>query len=156
MFKTTVKCDVSGLEKLRRSLTECQEIEGRAGFDSSQTHPRSETPLSDVAYYNHFGSEKGHVPKRPFFRRACKDSKKKVSSELRKEVANILMGKSPKPALDRSVKALSKYISDVIQSDNWRPRNAPYTILKKGFDNPLTETGYLANNVKTEVTKKDG
>lgn len=155
MIKMKTALDLSGLEKIKKYIKRAEGLEGRAGFDDSQKHPRSETPLSDVAYYNHFGSDKGMIPPRPFFDQAATDSAKRLKPLFEDAWYKILSGKYPKPLMEKPTDVLGRYISDVIR-DNSFVKNRPSTIAKKGFDDPLTETGTLADSVKTKVVNKDG
>lgn len=155
MFKTKVECDLSGLEVLKDNVRRGASLEGRAGFDSSQKHPENGEPLSDIAYYNTFGSPKDFIPRRPFMQDAAQDASLEVGQKLAKNWKHVLKGKSPKKYLKDSANILSSYISNVIRTNNYIG-NADYTIMLKGFDKPLTNTGHLAGAVKTEVGDNKG
>lgn len=155
MIKVTVKSDEKGLSELKNNLMKAITMEGRAGFYSDQIHPESKTPLSDIAYYNTFGSEGNRIPERPFMQDAARDGSFELGSKLAKHWGKVLAGVSPKIILFKSSETMAKWISNVITVNEYTP-NAKNTIRKKGFDNPLTHTGYLPTAVRTSVERIDG
>ena len=102
--------------------------------------------VAAVAAFNEFGG--GHTPPRPFMHWTVKNRNRK----WRNIVRDIL----PQYAHDikKVMSVLGEYasedLSDVIRI--WtRPPNAPSTIKKKGFNDPLVETGKMMNSVRWKV-----
>ena len=102
-------------------------------------------PVAAVAAFNEYGS--ANVPARPFFRTALEA----VQRDIRNVVANGLRANG---AVAGSEDALMSTIGETITEairvsiEKWSsPGNAPYTIKKKGFDNPLIHTGAMMGAV---------
>lgn len=87
------------------------------------------------------------IPPRPFMSYSSKIFEPNFSSIIAKE----LVGKyDSKEALE----VASKKLKEIIQLSivEWSvPRNAEYTIEKKGFDDPLIETGLMFDSVEYQV-----
>lgn len=113
--------------------------------------------MFQVAYNNEFGIPKGvgsKIPERPFIRPAYRQNNLKhikVSNKLwvGRGAANV------KEILDQYGKSLAVKISQNI-IDKESPKNRPYTIALKGFDDPLTEHGTLSNSIKSEIRTNTG
>lgn len=115
------------------------------GFLESETYPDG-TPVAQVAYWNEFGTE--HIPPRPFFRHLIETNKSGWSlafGNLMKsnnyDVNRVfaLMGEGMKDQLTRAIIDFSD------------PNNAPATVDKKGFDNPLIDTGVMQKATGYEI-----
>lgn len=108
---------------------------------------------------NEFGARAGKngnvvIPERSFIRSTYNKNVKKVArrfAEIGKSISNGNYNVDKKLKLIGSEQeaAVKKTISDLKY-----PPNAPYTIRKKGFDNPLIETGEMRNKISSELRKK--
>ena len=89
------------------------------------------------------------IPPRPFFRNMIRANQDKWGAQLGKlliannydaHAALLQMGELMKGQLQQSIRDFSD------------PPNAPSTIARKGFNDPLIDTGYMVDHVGFEVT----
>jgi hypothetical protein len=110
--------------------------------------------VAEVASIQEFGSETNNIPSRPFMRQAFNDAK----PFLRKRLINAVKMLNMKEGLNKVEREMnligeqmvSRVRNSIIKWEN--PPNAPLTIKKKGFNNPLVETGTMAATVSQETT----
>ena len=132
------------------ALKKLEELRGlviEVGFQADQTAADGETPLAEIAYYNHFGTinEAGQVliPAPPFIGGL---------SHNQHQLSQISWQapQSPRSATEVAEAVGSKaksMIQDAIRDGDWAP-NAPSTIKKKGSDKPLIDTGTMRQGVQ--------
>lgn len=108
--------------------------------------PRKPISVARVALANEFGGK--NRPPRPFMRTTVKLKKKK----WRKIVQDLL------PQYMNNVKSLFEKLGDYCKEDleemirDWSvPPNAPSTIKKKGFNDPLVDSGQMMSSVRWRV-----
>jgi hypothetical protein len=99
------------------------------------------------------GASKTIIPARPFFRTAIELNQQKWVDMAKKMLAdgNYDTGS----ILSKIGSVIKNDIQDSIRTFN-SPPNAPSTIAKKGFDNPLIETGFMLNSVDFEIDSHSG
>lgn len=102
------------------------------------------------AIWNHEGTSRG-IPPRPFFDVAMDTNKGKYRMAMIKSAIDILRGKTNTQGFLTKLGILAQ--GDVQQAivDFSSPPNAPSTIAKKGFDNPLIDTGEMKGDVTYRV-----
>ncbi len=99
--------------------------------------------------HNEFGTEK--IPERSFLRSTFNKEYKKVAGRFNRIVEGInkkdyrVQSKLKLIGVEQ-VGAVQQMITDIKT-----PPNAPSTIKKKGFDNPLIETGEMRSKISSEV-----
>ena len=103
------------------------------------------TSVASVAFWNEYGTRK--IPPRPFFRDTIKQNKEKWVELAAK---SIRAGYTVEHMLGL---VGSQMMTDVVYTaTQWTsPPNAAYTIAKKGFNKPLTDTGMMIAAIKHEV-----
>ena len=115
------------------------------GFNSGNWHPFHQKYTAQIAYDNEMGD--GRVPPRPFMTKSAinitreRDFKSLMINGF--DAQNARMN----PALIRTMGTLLKATMRQTIVRLLHPRNAPDTVLKKGFDNPLIETGYMRDHI---------
>lgn len=132
------------------ALKKLEELRGlviEVGFQADQTAADGETPLAEIAYYNHFGTinEAGQVliPARPFM-----DALSKNQDQLYQFSGQALQSLGTAREVAEAVGSKAKsMIQDAIRDGDWAP-NAPSTIKKKGSDKPLIDTGTMRQGVQ--------
>lgn len=107
--------------------------------------------VAEIAIVQEFGSTKINVPERSFLRSVTDEKREKYKAVLKSLFSKVLLGTTTVPqALDlfgeRVVGDVKRKITSIRQ-----PPNAPSTIAKKGFDNPLIRTGTLRSRIKKRV-----
>lgn len=110
------------------------------GFFEGEKYPDGKS-VASVAAFNEFGG--GKVPPRPFMRTCVQNRRKLWRRIVRDELAKNEDARVTLAILaQRMVVDLKDYIKI------WTmPPNAPSTIAKKGFNDPLVDTGRMMNSV---------
>jgi hypothetical protein len=116
--------------------------------------PISTAAVAEIQEFGNHGNPVGRgavIPERPFFRMAD-------------EKFNVFLRQFVRLAVRRNMKLdykdvhfmADKHVQYVRQSivEFDSPGNSPATIARKGEDNPLVETGQMAQDVSYEVTKR--
>lgn len=153
-FKGKLAVDTTVLDNLKGNLVKATSQVGKAGFTADQIHPKHNIPLSDIAFYNTFGTKGGHIPERPFMQDGALDSRINISQQLAKGFSDMLLRGDSSRSLKAGAESLAHYISSAIREGNFTP-NAPSTVKKKGKGKPpMTDTGYLASAIKAYLDKK--
>lgn len=132
---------------LAKIVANVQKSDGvKVGFFANATYSDG-TPVAQVALENEYGIG---VPVRPFFRGMIADSSPRLGKKLGvileetdydTKAAFGLMGENMKDALTDSIVAFSS------------PANSAATIEKKGFNNPLVDTGHMGGSTGYEVNE---
>jgi len=107
--------------------------------------------LDIAATVNEFGSTDGRIPQRSYFRSTMDRERLRYGTALAWSLRRVLDGRS---LWRRELHLLGSRIANDIAitiHELDTPPNAPSTIQKKGFDNPLVETGTLARSIDHEV-----
>lgn len=132
---------------------------GFIGFNAGQniTYPDGK-PLWEVAQDNEFGTitaEGFYVPARPFMRTTFNKNREEYSEMMRITAKKYMEG--GKGARLNMISMLSIIKSDIQEAIlTWdTPPNAPMTIEKKGFDDPLIDTKTMLNNVIYWIDNKE-
>jgi hypothetical protein len=144
-----------GYSRIIRNLKEIGKLRTPAVFvgisADAGTYPDG-TPVVLVAGVNEFGSSDGRVPERSYLRSTMDEKRAVYLAALTKASGKgVDFGKGAlrrelEALGDRAVKDVQRKI-DAIKS----PRNAPSTVARKGFDDPLVETERLKRAISSEV-----
>ena len=119
----------------------------RVGVLENATYPDG-TPVAMVAFWNEYGTKT--APVRSFFRSTVSNNKKNWVLSIQ----NLVKMHEPEKAMG----LMGEHIKDqIVQSIiGWsEPPNAPYTVKKKGFNNPLVQTGQLSRSISYEVNSDE-
>lgn len=117
----------------------------RVGFLEGATYPNG-TPVAAVAAFNEFGTSK--APPRPFFRPMVADKSPEWGGAIEQnliaknydvEATLNVVGDGIKGQLQQSIRS-----ADVAA-------DAPSTVKRKGFSQPLIDTGHMLASVDYEV-----
>ena len=103
----------------------------------------------DRGVYNNFGTD--HVPERPFLNNAMRDNQFSYKVIVGKGMIKTLLRRgSTRDMLEE----LGEKMKDDIQKEILElssPPNAPATVKKKGFNDPLLETYEMVESIDYEV-----
>lgn len=114
-----------------------------AGSNADKLHPRSRKTLAQVSFNNEFGVEE-NVPARPHHRVAFDEAEEDYLQGLIDFVNDCIdegMDKGRRTLVELAEQA-AENLADTI-ADTSSPANAEFTIQRKGFDDPLVETGQM-------------
>lgn len=157
---TKVKYDKKGLLQLRDRFKKLDDWSGQAGFWKEQKHPNGKLNAAELANILEYGANlskaTGKIPPRPFIHDGAEDSVLELKRLYQAQFNAFVEGKkSPRDVLRPIALSMAKWIQMRILYNDY-VGNRPYTIEKKGFDHPLMETGWLADNVMTKTRLKKG
>lgn len=105
---------------------------------------------AEHAYYNEFGTPR--IPARPAWRTTLDRFQKKYDGLMLEAIDNAIKGKVHIIAgLQELGSAVAQDLKKAIIA--WKkPPNAPSTIAKKGFNDPLIETGETRDSISVIIT----
>ena len=155
-------------KRVKKSLTTIQKVKGNrlstakgyVGFNAGQNITYEDgKSLWEVAQDNEFGAvtkEGFYSPPRPFMRTTMRQNKEEYGEMMRRVAKEYMNG--AKGARLNMVSMLSIIKSDLQEAIlTWsEPPNAPMTIEKKGFNDPLIDTKTMLNNVTYWIDNKGG
>jgi len=123
-------------------------------IDPSITYPDG-TPLSLVAQVNEFGG--GNVPERPALRSAILKAAPILAELGQQQAKEMLRGRL---RFDVAVRRQARFLKQLMQEsilEFSEPPNAESTVAKKGFNDPLVETGLYVDSIDFELlrTRRD-
>lgn len=127
------------LEKLERKTVTCGVMD-----DAKEANGEY---VSDVAIRNEFGTST--IPARPFMRNAFDNHLPEIM-----EITQKACQKSDKFDVDEILSEIGAGIVEIIRDEIENgsfAENAPSTIEKKGFDNPLVDTGVLKDSISFNI-----
>lgn len=131
-------------DEFKNSVMEVGVVDPSITYDSGES-------VAQVAIWNEFGTKT--APPRPAIRTAIALEQPKLARKSVKLARDMLYRRkrfdtSAKVLAEQLVKAIKKSISD------WStPPNAPSTIKRKGFNDPLTETGLYEASIGYKLLK---
>jgi hypothetical protein len=119
----------------------------KVGFLKGATYPDAKsTPVAAVAAWNNWGTSK--IPPRPFFSNMVKDKSPSWPAAIE---ANL---KATDYDTNKTLELAGEGIAGQLRQsivDLKTPPNAPSTISRKGFDDPLVDSGHMLKSVDKEV-----
>lgn len=145
---------LSGGDKLAAKLAELaqnakNDATVRVGFLEGSRYPDG-TSVALVAAINEFGHTRVHPtqPPRPFMRRMIQAK----SPEWPKAIGDLLVANNydAEATLDLTGTAIAGQLRQSI-IDFTDPPLSPLTVMKKGFDKPLIDSGVMLRSVSHEV-----
>lgn len=163
MINVKVKVNKSGLIRLKRRLNQGNSYSTRVGWLKPQYHKSQRSQniyIAQIAKWCEEGniSEANgkyiFIPPRPFIRIGF-INKLKTNDVLRRYVSNYLVSISEgSMSWGDFYKALGAELVTIMREviNEWNtPPNSAYTISRKGFNNPLVETGLMRDSVESDV-----
>jgi len=148
----SIKVEKRRIGELTRRLQELDGTEVEVGFfEEARYGPENHNlPVAQVAAYNNFGTS--FNPTRPFMDNTFEDNMnqfhmirgiKKVFS------AALVNGRSTQ----RMLRVLGETIADLMREeiDDYPGSNSPSTIARKGFNDPLYDTGKMLESVRFKI-----
>lgn len=134
------------------ALTKHENLPGDGESDSEAT-------LVDIAVWNEFGTDDGHIPERGAHRSAFEKNKKELEHRMEMTAEAVKLGNMD---AKRGHDLLGIWYADQVKDEIREfddPPNAEFTQLKKGrplgkgvmVDNPLVDTGRYINSITHEI-----
>lgn len=149
--------DLSGWKNLKKLLNQLDKTQIETGFfpESKYGAENDNLPVATVATWQEWGTHGGeHIPPRPAMRVDFKFKmrSRKTRYKIIEATNNVLRGTALKLAMEQLRKHCQDMMMDAID-ERAEPRNADETIAKKGFNDPLNETGVMLESVKAKITR---
>ena len=135
-----------GYSDLLQSLRSMTNVQVVVGVRSDGGSP----DIADIAFWNEFGTDDGHVPERSFLRSTMDENRDAYARLMTAAVKKVTKGAKTRNAY----RVVGRRIVFDVQrkiSHGVAPPNAPSTIAKKGSATPLLDTGALRSAVDFEV-----
>lgn len=92
------------------------------------------------------------IPARSFLAKTLTEKLSEWQSEIQDEVVAVFEGGSLGGLLDKVGKEMQEGIQETIDETN-SPANAPLTVARKGFNNPLVDTGNLRGSIQYKIKR---
>lgn len=147
-----------GLNKVLDKFRDVKGYVGRAGYPMALEGPSTPSGISVGEYMTLNNDGTATIPSRPFMDVAFQNNNDKYNrmvDEIAAALADPGAGASPRQAIAALVIEAANDIKRTI-TDLREPANSEATIFRKGFDNPLIETGTARSAVSWTVTKGGG
>lgn len=129
-------------------------------IDSGKHSEGSDYTVAQIGLVHEFGAivklhggKKILIPERSFMRSTLEENRSNLREKSKKAVRLIQKGQID---ANTALALLGEFFADEISKkivDIRSPPNAPATIKRKGFDNPLIETGQLKNSITYKVNR---
>lgn len=153
-----LKVDKSGWNKLKKELLKGSDLEVKVGIVEPTNYGSDNDNLSvaQVWQWQEEGVPAQNIPTRPAIRVGFMAPIKKGSYDKMfiESMVRIAEGKSTFKQEYTRIGVQAKADLKKALADWDTPRNAPYTIELKGFDNPLIDSGLLYESIGFKVDKK--
>jgi hypothetical protein len=115
----------------------------------------SDVDLLDVAMWNELGT--AHSPARPFLRQSVDGNKATIEAVCKAQVQTLTKGGTAQQVLNAVGVMQKGLVQDTIsKSKAWAEPNADRTVKKKGSDQPLVDSGKMAQSVNYVIKPKGG
>lgn len=152
-MKLQSKTDIDYKEwnKLLKRLETLTDWEVEYGYYDDQMHPEHGLSLAEIARINEYGSTADRIPPRPFMRQTSELHEGDVNKFAGVVRDSLYYNKPVKTVLKEVGEQGTRYISFIVEVGAFAP-NSPVTA---NPTEPLIQTGYLHNNAKSKVVKKD-
>lgn len=142
-----------GYDRIMRDLARIDGAMITTGVhEGAGSYVKSKKPIAYVAAVNEYGHEESNIPARPFLSTAFDENRENWREFGRDIIKDVILGKQ---TLKRGMKRLGTIQMMAVRSKITKikqPANAPSTVARKGFNNPLIHTRTLRNSINFEVT----
>jgi len=154
---STIKLDLSGLNKLKKRLNSAEDTRLQVGHLELSMHPTADMTMAEVAKINHDGAtldDGQEIPSRPYIIHGMMNPA--LIKKLQDSTEKIVEGQS---TAFKELRKLGPQFKQSIKKDMGNPAifesNAPMTLEKKGGRNtPLVDEGHLRRDVKQKLVRK--
>ena len=123
-------------------------LEVRVGFQEGGGSYEDGTTLVEVAAYNEYGGS--DRPARPFMKQSFENHEDKLQLFCDQANRTISAGGTARAALEKLGVSVKGLVQDEIVNGGFEP-NAESTILRKGSEQPLIDTGFMRQSVNYEI-----
>lgn len=118
--------------------------------EDSQQPESGDLTMAQLGAVQHFGSEDGRIPARPWLDTGVESGTQEILDTIRSAAGKGL----PLDAVLEQVGVVAAGAVQEYMTDLRTPPNAPSTIERKGSDSPLIDTGAMRQSVSYAVTRE--
>lgn len=146
--------DTRGLKKLKEKMS--RDLYARVGVLGGSPQRADEMGNAEIGLIHEFGSAAAGIPPRSFLRMPLEHEQKKLTDFAGSTVAR---NKFDKQDFKGFLQLLGIVGVEIVQKafetrgfGQWAP-NAPYTVERKGSNQPLIDTGQLRRSIMNDVSE---
>lgn len=148
MIRVSIKGEQKALQELKKRMAKIgSQVNLTVGIHEGENRSDDTISNAQLGAMLNYGTEK--IPARPWLVPGFKSGFQEYSEVIKDGLQDQL---DPKIILDQVGLMAVGYVQEFV-SDLKSPGNAESTISKKGFDNPLVETGNLRQSISYQLTK---
>lgn len=146
-----MKLNTTKLRAIKRRLKALNGTKVQVGFFEEDKYEDTGKSVAQVAMFNEYGT---HLhPTRPFMQDTFESSvsKRIIEYGLKEVFGAAIKGQ----AIQHKLSELGKQLAECMQAhiDAFPGSNSAATILRKGFNDPLYDTGKMMESVKFQISK---
>jgi hypothetical protein len=128
-----------------KQMKELKKLQVRVGYQGGKAQEDG-VDLLDIAMWNELGTSR--APARPFIRNSVDMNVAVIDKFCKAQTKKVTQGGTAKQILSAIGTMQKGLIQDTIsKSKTWAEPNAPLTVAQKGSDQPLVDTGRMAQSV---------
>lgn len=146
-----MKLNTTKLRAINRRLKALDGTRVQVGFFEEDKYEDTGMPVAQVAMFNEYGT---HLhPTRPFMQDTFESTVAKQA--IKHGLKAIFFAAITGQAIQHKLRELGKQLAEIMQAhiDAYPGSNSAATILRKGFNDPLYDTGKMIESVKFQINK---
>ena len=141
--------DDSEYKKFKSKIDASNDLEVAIGIHEDAGFNENGEDILQYAIWNHYGT--ANIPKRPFVDLAA-DRNNNWQKYVDEAVGNVIDKNTSLRAEAEKVGAIAvKDMKAIIKNHEVPPPNGVRTVIKKGFNHPLVETGALLESIDYKI-----
>jgi len=136
---------------VQKEMKELEKLMVAVGFPAGGPVDENGVSIAEYAAYNDLGTNR--APSRPFMRNSAEkhgDDYNKIAAQA---IRDIMNGGTAQAALEKLGVFAKGIVQEEITDGVYEP-NSEATIMAKGSDKPLIDTGTMRNSVNYEIRKR--
>ena len=145
-----MKLNVTKLHAVKRRLKALDGTKVQVGFFEDDKYEDTGMPVAQVAMFNEYGTHQH--PTRPFMQ----DTFESTAAEriIKHGLKAVFVAAIKGQAIQHTLRELAKQLAECMQAhiDAYPGSNSAATILRKGFNDPLYDTGKMMESVKFQIS----
>lgn len=154
MFNITAKVTMNtkALKSLEKKLIKASHEAVQVGFFDGKLHPSGDMTIAEVAAVQEYGTRE--VPARPFMTTTVMRDQEFLVY-LENGLSSIYWGVTPNAK--RGLRGAGQVLAESMKAsvETWsNPANSLSTVRRKGFNDPLVETGTMKENISWRLVSK--
>lgn len=145
-----MKLNVTKLRAVKRRLKALNGTKLQVGFFERDKYDDTGIPIAQVAYFNEYGTHLN--PTRPFMHDTFESNV--VKRLIKNGLGNVFTAAVKGQAIQHTLRELGMKLVEAMQAhiDSYPGSNSATTILRKGFNDPLYDSGKMMESVKFQIS----